>query len=108
ADAVGAVHRADPQHLAWRHPASRHGPELPVTPQPVELSMAPHADVAAGAQHGRRGRRDAREHVLILTEPRAPLGPLVDLLVREEALHLRVVVDTVTFIKIVLAERSAV
>src|SRR6266545_3258515 len=107
-DAVGAVHRADAQRFAWRHSSARHGPELPMTTQPVELAVAPHADVAAGPEHRGRGCRDAPEHVLILAEPGPALGPLVDLLVGEEAPDLRVVVDVVALVEVVLAERSAV
>src|SRR2546430_15183813 len=101
-DAVRAVHRTDAERFAWRHPAARQGPELPVTPQPVELAVAPHTDVAAGPEHGGRGRGDARKHVLVLAEPRPALGPLVDLLVGDEAPNLRIVVDVVALVEVVL------
>src|SRR5207245_8870014 len=101
-DAVGAVECAHLQRLPRRHPAADHGPELPLAAQPVELAVTPQADVAPGPDDGGRGCRDARKHVLILAKPGPALGPLIDLLVGEEAPDLRVVVDVVALVEVVL------
>src|SRR6266536_4638916 len=38
-DAVRAIHRTDAEHFARRHPAPRHGPQLPVAAEAVQLTV---------------------------------------------------------------------
>src|ERR1051325_5578158 len=62
----------------------------------------------AGANDGGRRRGDPREDVLVVAEPGPALRPLIDFLVREEALDLRHVVNVVVLVEIVLGPGSAV
>src|SRR5260370_7229832 len=105
---MGAMNGPDGGFLVRVPPARRHGPQLPMTAESIELAVAAEADVTPGAQDGGRGAGDAGEDVLVLAEPGPPLGPSIDLVVRNEPPDLGVVVDVVALVAVILAPGPAI